>query len=241
MCGAYYLRQSQSLRDFFGIESERDVDDFMQSKPAKDPRLLFDSEGDGDAKVFRPTDEVPFIAESKDGALTARRARWWLLMQQEQGRWVPNQAYASFNSMIDKVVGPGRSAHSMRPKSFRVLIPAHGFIEWHDRKPYAFTRQDNRPLLLGGMAKAYPIEDGFQFAVSIVTLPGHPKTAHIHQKSIPLMLEDDETGAWLDRNLPHSDFQFYQTPQIRTDLEIQQLESVKSMASVGDAQVVPAD
>lgn len=243
MCGAYYLQQSQSLRDHFGIESKDDLKDFVLSGGDLDPMRLFDSTDRGDEKriVFRPTDQVPFLAIDKEGGWIGNHATWWLAMEQHGDGWRPNQKFATFNSRIDKVVSGDRSIHNMKPRSFRVILPATGFVEWHDKRPHLFTRSDGQALMLGGMAKAYELADGYHFAASIVTLPGHPKTRHVHEKSVPLMLSDAMVDAWLDRHVPHSDFSYLMEPQIPLDLLIQPVSDLSHFELVGQPESVPAD
>ncbi len=240
MCGAYFLQQSASLREHFGIVSQDDIGDFMlDGGPA--PFSLFDAPDQEMLAVFRPTDKVPFLALGRNGQWVGRSATWWLAMDRKGDHWEPNQKLASFNSRIDKVTGTGRSIHTMPPRSFRVVVPATGFVEWHDRRPHLFVRSDGRAIRLGGMAKAYEIDDGYQYAVSIVTLPGHEKTRHIHQKSVPLMLSEDLMPAWLDRSLPHSDFRHLQNPLIPHDLQIQPVADLKTMYPAGETEAVASD
>lgn len=240
MCGAYFLQQSASLREHFGIVSQGDIGDFMlDGGPA--PFSLFDASAQAMLAVFRPTDNVPFLALDRNGQWVGRVATWWLAMQRSGDHWEPNPKLASFNSRVDKVTGSGRSIHTMPPRSFRVVVPASGFVEWHDRKPHLFVRRDGKALRLGGMAKAYEAADRYQYAVSVVTLPGHDKTRHIHEKSVPLMLSDELTTDWLDRQLPHSDFAHLRAPVIPHDLMIQPVADLKMMHPAGEAEAVAAD
>ena len=241
MCGAYFLQQSASLRAHFGIESRADIADFMLRGDQVDPLSLFDAAGTPLLQLFRPTDQVPFLALDREGEWIGLTATWWLALEAEGDDWRPRQSLATFNSRIDKVVSNGNTIHKQPPRSFRVLLPASGFVEWHDKRPHCFRRADGKALMLGGMAKAYPVPSGHKFAVSIVTLPGHPSTRHIHEKSIPLMLQDNQIRHWLDRQRPHSDFRHFQTPTLPHTLTIQPVQDLKTMTPVGEPETVAAD
>ena len=241
MCGAYFIQQSASLREHFGIMTADDLKDFVLKGDSVDPLRLLDYAEQAMLQIFRPTDRVPFIARDRQGHWIGLMATWWLAMDRADNHWAPNQKLATFNSRIDKIVGSGRSIHSIPPRSFRVLLPASGFVEWHQKRPHLFTRADGRTLLLGGMAKAYPVEEGHHYAVSIVTLPGHPKTRHVHEKCVPLMMPDELIDRWLDRAVPHSDFANLQTPRIPHNLDIQPVQDLKSLQPEGPAEAVSAD
>lgn len=241
MCGAYFLQQSAALRTHFGIQSKEDLADFVLRGDAVDPLRLFDSADGEMLQIFRPTDRVPFLALDRNGDWIGLTATWWLAMERDGDHWHPNQKLATFNSRIDKVVSHGRTIHSMHPRSFRVVLPASGFVEWHNRQPHLFSRADDRALMLGGMAKAYPVTDGYHYAVSIVTLPAHPRTRQIHEKSTPLMLADDLIGPWLDRRLPHSDFAWLQTPSLPFSLRIRPTENLQTCLPLGPEQIIAAD
>lgn len=246
MCGAYFLQHSPALRAHFGIASPDDLKDFLGDGKDLDPKRLFASASAGtnspmETRVFRPTDRVPFLAHDRHGQWTGFMATWWLALDRKGDTWRPNQRFATFNSRIDKVVSGGRSIHTMKPQSFRVVLPATGFVEWHNRQPHLFTRADGLAMLLGGMAKAYPTPEGHQYAVSIVTLPGHDKTRHIHEKSIPLLLDDTLMAHWLDRSLPHADFAYLLQPHIPVDLDIQPVSDLNRRESAGERQLVRAD
>ena len=241
MCGAYYIRQSARLREHFGIQTADDLKDFVLKGDSVDPLGLLDEADESMLQIFRPTDRVPFIARGRHGHWVGLTATWWLAMDQADNHWAPNQTLATFNSRIDKIVNAGRSIHTRPPRSFRVLLPASGFVEWHQKRPHLFSRTDGRTLLLGGMAKAYPTDEGHHYAVSIVTLPGHAKTRHIHEKSVPLMMSDDLIDPWLDRTRPHSQFEHLQTPHIPHDLTIQPVQTLAALQPDGQAETILSD
>ena len=240
MCGAFYLKQSSHLAAHYGFDTFWNSGN-LSRRDVLNPRRIV--EGIPEYTVFRPTDRLPIIAQDRNGKLIIEQALWWLLMKTgEDGMPVPNQEYATFNSRIDKVMATGKTLHNTSPKSFRVLIPASGYFEWLGKVPYAIERADGETILFGGMAKAYPTPDGgYQLGVSIVTLPGNPKLAHIHQKSLPLMIEDDDIMHWLDRSVPNQDLQPFATPVLRHDMNTQPKSDIKQPELFGELQRIESD
>ncbi|MFC3852158.1 SOS response-associated peptidase family protein [Salinispirillum marinum] len=240
MCGAFYVRQSPTLAAYFGLESPSDLGEWV-GREIINPRRILD--GRSEFTVFRPTDRVLVIVQNKSGQYILQSARWWLLMKSDvEGTLTPHQEYATFNSRIDKVMATGRTLHNTRPKSFRVLIPASGYYEWLGKVPYAIERADGEPILFGAMAKAYPTpEGGYELGVSIVTLPGHPKLAHIHPKSLPLMIEDNEIPHWLDRTLANQHLHSFATPMLKHDMNTQPKSDIKQPELFGELQRIAAD
>lgn len=74
MCGAFYIMQSPALRERYGIVMPQDLYDFS-ADTFIDPRRQLDGYGAA-TRVFRPTDKVFIIAQTKDGELVAKPARW---------------------------------------------------------------------------------------------------------------------------------------------------------------------
>ena len=245
MCGAYTARQSRPVREDLGINDPDSLKEWENDRrperlnPYQIPDIFSKA---NPLVVHRPTDWVSIIAANRQGDWELRPAKWWLIMQRSGESWVPNQKLASFNSKISKVLDPGRTVHNMKPRSFRVLVPAEGWLEWHNKRPHYFTRADGAPMLFGGMAKAYPLEDGdFILSSSIITLPGHPKTRHIHEKSLPLIVQPSDYEQWLDREVPHSAFANLAEPRIWTPLTIQPMRDAKHLEPVDDPETVTED
>lgn len=245
MCAAYTARQSRPIREELSINDPESFKDWVNDRrperlnPYQIPDIFSKSTP---LVVHRPTDWVDIIAANRQGEWEIRSAKWWLIMQTCDNGWEPNQKLASFNSKISKVLNPGRTAHNIKPRSFRVLVPAEGWLEWHNKQPHYFAHADSAPVLFGGMAKAYPVKDGdFILSTSIITLPGHPKTQHIHDKSLPLIIQPADYGRWLDRSIPHSAFTDLARPRIWSPLTIQPVRDAKQLDPVGDAQFVSED
>jgi len=149
----------------------------------------------------------------------------------DSGRMIPDNRWQSFNTRSDKILTS--PMHRIAPKSFRVIIPAAGYYEWQQTQAFALSTPDE-DIAFGGLAKYWP-QTG-QFSCSIVTLPGHPALAHIHKKSVPLMLRGSAINHWLDRGKTHADIApLWQKPSSCT-LSAVKIESPKNPVASGEIE-----
>jgi putative SOS response-associated peptidase YedK len=58
--------------------------------------------------------------------------------------------------------------------------------------------QASGAVALGGLYEIWRFGDELVPGFSVIRLPPHLKFAHIHAKSLPLMLEPEDFDAWLD-------------------------------------------
>ena len=129
-------------------------------------------------------------------------AKWWLLLGAD-GK--PNYQYATFNSRSDKLYSSSLTKGLFRTS--RCLMPASSFIEGQDKKYHEIT-SERGALLLAGIYKTYQIAGETLTTASIITCPGNDKLENIHRKSIPLMLDADDTDLidmWLDPSITDSE------------------------------------
>jgi len=142
-------------------------------------------------------------------------AKWWLMLNPD-GK--PNYKYSTFNSRYDKLFSSNLTI-GLFAKS-RCIFPATGIIEGQDKK-YHYIEPKTGALALGGICKHYMIGEDWITTASIITCPGNPKLENIHKKSIPLMLDyqdSDLINAWLDSVIPGDAFTDLLTNKITTDL-----------------------
>ena len=83
----------------------------------------------------------------------------------------------------------------------RCLIPCSGFYEWSrgiDGKkiPWFITRQDEMPLVFGGVWQEWGDENGKIKTCAIVTTASNSKLSTIHHR-LPLVLERNNWDLWL--------------------------------------------
>lgn len=76
-------------------------------------------------------------------------------------------------------------------------------------------------MMLAAMCKHWVGLDG-QALVStgVITLPPHPDCLDIHYKSFPLELQQNELDRWLDKSIPHEEFEpLFKLTDYRRSLE----------------------
>lgn len=88
----------------------------------------------------------------------------------------------------------------------RCLIPADGWFEWLQgedgrKQPHFLCREDREPIFLAGIFAERA--DGSP-GCAIITEPARGVAAEIHPR-MPLVLDDDSLGLWLDPDLTDRD------------------------------------
>ena len=83
----------------------------------------------------------------------------------------------------------------------RCLIPCSGFYEWSkdlegNKIPWFITRNDNAPMVFGGVWQEWSDEIGIIKTCAIVTTASNTKLSRIHHR-LPLVLERSNWGLWL--------------------------------------------
>ena len=83
----------------------------------------------------------------------------------------------------------------------RCLIPCFGFYEWSldnqgKKIPWFVKRQDNEPLVFGGVWEEWSSESDKIKTCAIVTTPSNRRMSAIHHR-LPLILEKNQWDFWL--------------------------------------------
>ena len=83
----------------------------------------------------------------------------------------------------------------------RCLIPCSGFYEWSkdsegNKIPWFIKRNDNAPMVFGGVWQEWSDESGIIKTCAIVTTASNSKISSIHHR-LPLVLERNNWGFWL--------------------------------------------
>ena len=198
-----------------------------------------------------PTAQIPFIFE-QDGSRQIKSAIWWLLLKKTPQGFQPNSDWKTFNAVAKRMKTSRLYGKSF--KTSRCIIPVSGYFEWmvkeSKRHPY-YIRAANKALAFAGLYKTWQLEDRLIYSCTVITLEGHPKLAHIHKKSLPLMIQPDNYDAWLDPNLKDtSDFEKLFTPKLTCNFTASPMDPRMNTAGfqgseclnpIGDAQLIPAD
>ena len=86
-------------------------------------------------------------------------------------------------------------------KERRCLIPSSGFYEWSkdsegNKIPWFVNRNDDTPLVFGGVWQEWGDESIIVKTCAIVTTSSNTKLSNIHHR-LPLVLERSDWGFWL--------------------------------------------
>ena len=94
-----------------------------------------------------------------------------------------------------------KPAFSNASRARRCLIPCSGFYEWSkdlegNKIPWFITRNDNAPMVFGGVWQEWSDEIGIIKTCAIVTTASNTKLSRIHHR-LPLVLERSNWSLWL--------------------------------------------
>ena len=178
-----------------------------------------------------PASNIQIVHETDEGRQLAD-AKWWLLLNSD-GK--PNYKYATFNSRWDKLYSSPLTKGLF--KVSRCIIPASGIIEGQNKK-YHYLHGKTRGLALGGIYKTYIVGNETIKTASIITCPGNPQLENINKKSLPLILDVDDSNlidAWLSPDFIESDaFSHLLTNSITQDLIANKIAGARDLSIIGD-------
>ena len=158
-----------------------------------------------------PTKEVYAVVErppSGDKSLPPERQlrtlTWGLVPSWAKDRAIGNRMInARMETLAEK---PSfKRAFAVR----RCLLPADGYFEWYPtaekkRQPYFIHPTDGGVLAMAGLyeiwrdrSKDEDDPDAFLWTTTVITTQAEDTLGHIHDR-MPLMVEPDRWGAWLD-------------------------------------------
>ena len=94
-----------------------------------------------------------------------------------------------------------KPAFSNASRARRCLIPCSGFYEWSkdlegNKIPWFISRNDNAPMVFGGVWQEWSDESGKIKTCAIVTTASNSNLSKIHHR-LPLVLERSDWGLWL--------------------------------------------
>ena len=191
------------------------------------------------------------IIRERGGKIVLDDAIWWLLLSPTENGFKPSK-YTSFNTRYDKLNVP-RSAGYIPFRQSRCIVPAKGFGETEFEfkngrkapKHYFDFEAINSAIAFGGLCKDYICKTTGEVVTgcSIITLPVHEKIKHIHSKSTPLMLPQNEVMAtWLDSQITDVElFQQWLTPTIYQDLKAYQIDKPSKFNKLGEEFIIEKD
>lgn len=197
-------------------------------------------------RFIKAVNKIGIIREV-DGKRQLDMATWWLLLEQTEDGFKPSK-FTSINTRYDKLNTP-RSAGFRAFQNSRCIIPVKGFGETQGKGKNAiytdFTAVDGA-LALGGLCRewVHSITGQRALSCSIITLPPHEKLKRYHEKSMPLILsqQDDTMNMWLDSSLTDTSvFETLLQPYLPQDLFAQQIDKPSTFNPIGEFERIAAD
>lgn len=189
-----------------------------------------------------PGSQGQFVIQ-REGSRELVDGLWSLLIQPKSNGhgYRPDPDFTTFNARSDGLAT--KPLWRRRYFSKRCIVPADGFHEWRKSDGQCFqVTQQGQELALGGLYEMWEFGDTVVPAFAIITLPRHPRFAHIHNKSIPLMLESTDFDAWLDPDFHDVEaFTDLLQPRLRRPLLVTPIESPKTLLPAGPVEVLLAD
>lgn len=173
-------------------------------------------------------------------------ANWWLLQHLQNGQFVPNYQYASFNSRSDKLNMLGSASYDAF-RHHRCIIPASGFVEgMGDKKTYHAFIPQQEAIAFAGLYKPWRLPNGqTYYSTSIITVSPHSKMTGVHEKAFPLMLNPvyrELIDAWLDPNFQDvAAFNKVLFPILLQDFTLQPINKPSQRLPSGEPRTVHSD
>lgn len=220
MCGRYNItdsRQVRALCDLLGIK-------------------LYPTS----SQNIAPGAQGQFVMEA-DGQRQIITGIWSALIEQKPdgSGFRPNPKFKTFNARSDRLVSSPLWKRLYYTQ--RAIIPATGWHEWIGKQCYQLSPA-NEAIAFGGLYQLYRFGDDLIPAYSIITLPPHPRVKHIHEKSLPLMLQPAHFDAWLDPEWQQVEaFASLMVPRLEHDLIATPIDSPKTMLPIGTSERIEAD
>lgn len=172
-------------------------------------------------------------------------ALWSLLIERKPdgSGYRPSPKYSTFNARAGSL---GSSPLWKRRFAYqRAIVPASAFHEWTGPKGHKQCHNiypKHGPIAFAGLYERWDFEGEIVPSFTIVTLPPHPRFSHIHEKSIPLMLQRDEFDLWLDPGVTQSEpFQHMLKTRIAEPLVVEPIRSPSQLEPVGEAEELEPD
>lgn len=166
---------------------------------------------------------------------------WSLLIEpKSEGKpgFRPNPRFKTFNARSDRLLSSPLWAERIRHK--RAIIPATGYHEWVGKQCYQIEPVDHA-IAFGGLYELWQFGEEIVPAFSIITLPGHPRLAHIHH-TMPLLLAEKDFDVWLDPAFSQAEaLQDLLQPDLHYPIRLTPVDSPATLRSVGEEEIVAAD
>ena len=185
----------------------------------------------------RPTNAVPVLLETADGAMHLEAGRWGLI----PAWWKQDKAPAlTFNARGEEAAGKPMWRGPWRQS--RCLLPAEGWYEWRDkvdaetgeviinpktkkpaRQKYRITPMDGGLIAFAGLYSPKTDKAATDLSTTIVTHAAHGPIAWLHDR-MPCVLPREAWRRWMDPALTDPDQVGEILKECREDFEAQAIE-----------------
>jgi putative SOS response-associated peptidase YedK len=197
MCGRYVLKSTpQRLREVFGIEGP----DTAHSEAWR-PRYN-----------LAPMQRAP-IVRLLEGRRHLDLLQWGLIPS-----WAQDPALGNRLINARSETAAEKPAFRAAFKSRRCIVPADGFYEWQQqpsgKQPYYIHRQDGHLLAMAGLWEHWipPGATEPLLTFTILTTGANRWMQRLHER-MPVVLEGDDVGLWLDSGRKVEELQALMRPK----------------------------
>ncbi len=186
-----------------------------------------------------PGSSTDIVIEDDDGR-HLHEAIWSLLIEPKKNKpgYRPDPKWHTFNSKTSRL--DSSRLWSSAFKSHRAIIPASCFFEWKNKVCYAIEPVDSA-IAFAGLYRSWQFAEENVYSFSVITLPRQTAFSHIHEKSYPLMLEENDYDLWLDPDFKQVDaFHDLLNSGIRTEITATPIDSPNTMTVIGESELLSA-
>lgn len=180
------------------------------------------------------------IVIEKEGKRQLQEALWSLLIETKPGAegYRPNPRWRTFNAKSTRLNSSRLWSSAFRHQ--RAIIPASCFFEWKNKVCYAIEPLESA-IAFAGLYRKWQFGQAEVYSFSLITLPGQSKFAHIHEKSYPLILKENEYESWLDSDNNDTEiFTEVLKAGLRGDIRVTPVSSPADMRSLGQGELIKA-
>jgi putative SOS response-associated peptidase YedK len=182
MCGRFVsARKRLELLQEFGV-----LRDNVTDEPAPDYNVA-------------PTKQIYAVLTAKDRERELRTVKWGLVPF-----WAkePSGGARMINARAETVAE--KPAYRRAFAKRRCILPADGYYEWKDKKPFYIVRTDGRSLAMAGIYELWrdatvpdDHEKAFLWTASVITTQATDDVGEIHDR-MPMIIEPELWADWLD-------------------------------------------
>ncbi|WEV45939.1 SOS response-associated peptidase [Bifidobacterium sp. ESL0690] len=144
--------------------------------------------------VVKPKQDIGLIVETMDGTRHLRGANWSLI---PRNSLTDNLYYKTHNARIESATKSPTYCESL--DHMRAIIPASGYFEPHNRRPYYFHAPDDHVLAFAGLYSWWrqTPSSPWKLTATIMTCAASGGTEKIHSR-MPMLVSAGLRDLWLD-------------------------------------------